>query len=174
MIDIAEEWRVCASAPDYEVSNIGRIRRRIDGPTGSKAGAIKAQQKMKIGYMQVTVQVDKKQKVLAVHRLVCAAFNGPQPSPLHEVAHNDGVRWHNNASNLRWATKKENHEDRIAHGTIHFGEQHYFSKINKHQALEILRDKRPQPQIAKQYGISQQTVSKIKTGSTWNKALADA
>lgn len=171
MIDTAEEWRTCLSAPNYEVSNIGRVRRRIDGPTGSKAGMIKAQQKMKTGYVQVTVHVENRPKTVNVHRLVCAAFHGPQPSECHEVAHNDGVRWNNEAANLRWATKKENQKDRRAHGTLMDGEKHYLTSLTKLDVLNIYNDNRVQRIIASEYGVTQQTISKIKLGQTW-KSLA--
>ena len=42
-----------------------------------------------------------------VHRLVCLAFHGPQPSPDHTVDHIDRDVHNNRAVNLRWATKSE-------------------------------------------------------------------
>ncbi|MBE35391.1 MAG: hypothetical protein CMI16_07535 [Opitutaceae bacterium] len=43
-----------------------------------------------------------------VARLVCRAFHGPAPSANHEVDHIDRDRSNSAASNLRWASKKEN------------------------------------------------------------------
>lgn len=57
-----------------------------------------------------------------VSRLVCEMVNGPAPSPHHEAAHSCG-KGHEGCvakAHLRWATHKENHDDRKQHGTDGF------------------------------------------------------
>lgn len=71
----------------------------------------------KDGYLRVRLTVDGRRKWHSVHRLVCRAFHGEQPSPNHEVRHIDGSRDNNRASNLAWGTKSENACDRVTHGT---------------------------------------------------------
>lgn len=59
-----------------------------------------------------------------VHQLVCRAFHGEKPSPLHEVRHLDGNPMNNHADNLAWGTKSENAKDRVKHGTQYMPEWH--------------------------------------------------
>lgn len=51
-----------------------------------------------------------------VHDLVAEAFLGPKPQGL-EVCHGDNNTRNNAASNLRYATRSENHRDKRKHGT---------------------------------------------------------
>jgi hypothetical protein len=107
---------------------------------------------------------------VCVHALVCEAFHGVKPSPQHEVAHNDGVRANNRADNLRWATRAENHADKVAHGTAQRGEANGNSKLTEEEAEEIRADNRSQTAIAKHYGVSQATIWRIKRGLVWKAA----
>ena len=45
---------------------------------------------------------------VSVHRLVCAAFHGPQPEGKPWVNHKDGVKNNNHADNLEWSSISEN------------------------------------------------------------------
>lgn len=56
-----------------------------------------------------------------VHALVCAAFHGPRPSPVHEARHRDDNPLNACQSNLWWGTKAENVEDRRRAGTGYGG-----------------------------------------------------
>src|SRR5580765_3690695 len=89
---IAEVWVPIEEHPGYEVSNLGRVRscdrhtmtvtlvtRRYRGRV-LKASVVS-------GYRSVSLGRDN---TFLVHILVCKAFNGPSPTPQHEVAHWDG------------------------------------------------------------------------------------
>src|SRR5215475_11689708 len=96
-----EEWREVKEFPDYEVSNLGRVRRVIykkfylndwDYPvidicTGGRRG--------------------RKKKQLTIHRLVALAFID-NPDNLPEVNHKDGNKMNFAADNLEWMTRLEN------------------------------------------------------------------
>lgn len=61
------------------------------------------------GYMVVSSQG----KDWYVHRLVCGAFHGPAPTPLHHVDHIDRNRSNNRPTNLRWILPCENLARRV-------------------------------------------------------------
>lgn len=71
----------------------------------------------KDGYIKVRVTVDGKRIKKSVHVLACLAFHGNKPSPKSQVRHLDGIKTNNKIKNLCWGTAKENHQDRVKHGT---------------------------------------------------------
>lgn len=48
-----------------------------------------------------------------VHRLVCGAYHGPAPTPLHQADHIDRDRSNNRPTNLRWLSPTENLARRV-------------------------------------------------------------
>ena len=100
-----EEWRVIAQAPNYMVSDLGRVR----SIKFRSSGVIRAQLNDGSGYLKVSLQVNGKTKTFFTHRLVAAAFcANPEDKP--QVNHLNGAKNDNNAKNLEWVTSKENHE----------------------------------------------------------------
>lgn len=95
-----EEWRPIEGG--YQVSSWGRIRNRRERimKLWDKDGSA----------VYVRLVVDGRQRFVTVSSLICEAWNGPRPEG-HQVAHHDCNFRNNNASNLRWATPKENMED---------------------------------------------------------------
>lgn len=45
---------------------------------------------------------------IGIHTLVCSAFHGPKPTPIHQVNHINFIRHYNEWENLEWLTPKEN------------------------------------------------------------------
>ena len=89
-------WRRVDGFPDYEVSETGRVRRVGGGrrylkpqPAGRHRNYLK-------------VHLGRRGQNMLVHRLVCAAFNGPPPGPGYHADHRDGDTRRNRADNLRW------------------------------------------------------------------------
>lgn len=76
------------------------------------------------GYPCVRVVVNGRRRRVAVNKLVCAAFHGPQPAPGYEVRHLDGNKLNARADNLAWGTRKDNAADRERHGRTSRGERH--------------------------------------------------
>lgn len=109
-----ELWRTIEEAPNYEVSNQGRIRnkktQRILNP-----GAYGA-----TGYKQVNMAIPaegNKQKKRYIHRLVAQYFI-PNPEDKREVNHINGNKLDNRAENLEWVTSSENQIKRHEQGNI--------------------------------------------------------
>lgn len=76
------------------------------------------------GYLKVNPSKDGKSRTTNVHKMVCLAFHGEQPSWATEVRHLDGNPTNNRPDNIQWGTSKENAEDRKRHGTVSMGPQH--------------------------------------------------
>lgn len=156
----------------YEVSNLGRVKslpKMVNCPQGireTKTRIMKPKAHSK-GYQKVVLRLAGKIDEWLVHRLVLAAFEGPCPDG-KEAAHNNGVRTDNRLSNLRYATKQENMDDQIKHGTRPWGEQHHASKLTLAQVDEIRQSSEPATVIAAKHGVSDTCISKIRNGVNWN------
>lgn len=170
--DTAPEWRVIPDFEDYEISSIGEVRRRT--------GTIHA--KFSPGYhMKVRINSDGyaacsltsscgAQKTLLVHRLVCAAFNGPPPEGKPVCAHGNGNISDNSPGNLRWATHQENSDDMRRHGTIVFGEAHARAKISAGMVRRIRTEHGLSGDcraVSIKLGVPYKTVYHIVKGRTW-------
>ena len=108
-------------------------------------------------------------KVRYVHRIVCEAWHGQAPSPEHEAAHLCGKGHEGcvNRKHLVWKTRAENEADKLAHGTHNRGEQHARAKLTETQVLRIRASAVTGAQLAKEYGVSRQLISSIKTRKLW-------
>ncbi|HEY5409268.1 MAG TPA: HNH endonuclease [Caulobacteraceae bacterium] len=112
----AEEWRVCPDYEAYEVSSLGRVRRRW-----GRAETI-AQKLEPTGYFSVHLCMHGVRCTRFVHRLVCRAWHGPPPTPEHQSDHfPDKTTTNNVPENLRWATRAENLSTRV----LPCGENHW-------------------------------------------------
>jgi len=111
------EWRLCPRFPDYEVSECGDLRRRVNAKINQSGRRLKGVINPD-GYVAYTVhKVSGSSTSVRAHVMVAEAFIGPRPSELHEVAHNNGSRLLNTPDNLRWALRQENSDDRYDHET---------------------------------------------------------
>lgn len=156
----SEEWRSVPGADGYWVSNVGRIVGRHGRILrGFRSGEYRA---FRVG--------GAGGPVFLVHRAVALAFLPPPPSPAHyQVAHRDGTRWNNRASNLRWATAVENSMDRIEHGTHLRGEGIGNSRLTEAEVLAIFEahGSVSSPKLATRYGVGVRTIRDIWNGSSW-------
>lgn len=97
-----EVWRMIADAPNYYVSNKGRIknvsRDRILKTTISDSD-----------YEMVTIQSSlyKRKITIAIHILVAKAWL-LNPNDYREVNHKDENKLNNNVENLEWCTREYN------------------------------------------------------------------
>lgn len=100
MLNLIENWIQIALFPNYEVSDLGRVRRIADY-------VILRQRLNTKKYCIVGLRKDGKQSTLLVHRLVAIHFI-PNPENKPEVNHKKGIKIDNRASELEWATRSEN------------------------------------------------------------------
>jgi hypothetical protein len=140
------------------------------GKTQTVRERIMAPVKKKSGHLSVMLYNGGRRQRMHVHRMVALAFIGRQPSELHEVAHNDGRPANNCATNLRWATRADNHADKIAHGTHNRGERHPLSKLSDEQVRAIRSSDMSNKCIACSFGISPQHAWAIRTNNARSHA----
>lgn len=108
-----ETWRIIPGYPDYEVSDLGRVRSYRRGGTPH---ILKPAKNVRNGYRYLTVVSDEgKPWSIQVHRLVLLAFVGPKPVGM-ESRHLDGDAENNALSNLEYATHLVNIHDIRRHG----------------------------------------------------------
>ena len=156
-----EEWLgVIGFEELYEVSNHGQVR-------SVKTGQIKKITFRKLDNRPyIGLWKNAKQKIVRPYRLVLEAFVGKCPQGM-ECCHNDGNPMNNNLSNLRWDTPKNNHADKVKHGTTNRGERCGTAKLTLVQVNAIRKDNRLQRIIAEEYGVRQSLISRIKNGVRW-------
>ena len=156
-----EEWRdVVGFEGVYQVSTFGRIR-------SVKTGKIKKQTIDKIfNRPYLSLWKENKSTLCRPHKLVMEAFVSIRPQGM-ECCHNDGNPQNNHWSNLRWDTPKNNHADKIKHGTTNRGEQCGTAKLTLEQVRAIRQDTRLQRIIAAEYGVRDNTISRIKSFKRW-------
>jgi len=101
-----EIWKPIPDFPNYEVSNLGRIKRR-------QWYRILKPHLRPDGYSQIQLSKDGITYDRRLHVLICAAFNGPPPFEDAKALHRDDVRTNNDPNNLYWGTPKQNSIDAV-------------------------------------------------------------
>jgi len=171
-----EEWRSVVGYEEfYEVSDLGRVRSldRIDSMGRLRRGKVLKSREHHNGigiiYWSVALYARGEQRCSLIHQLVLEAFVGPRPKD-HEGAHCDGDPANNKLANLAWKTCKANAADRIRHGTSGKGEANTMAKLSETDVATIKRRLSAgdfQDDIAADFGVRQQAISKIATGTRW-------
>lgn len=117
--EIATEiWNKIPLYPDYEASNLGRVR--------SKNRILKLDYSRRYPYAQLTI--NGRNKAVAVHRLVMYAFKGYSNL---DVDHINGNKLDARLENLEYVTSRENNlRKKTTKG-------YYFDKINNKWKVEI-------------------------------------
>lgn len=174
-----EIWKPIAGFEGlYEVSNLGRIRtfdrivqshdRWGNRRSFAVPGRILKPGPHPGGYKTVHLYRNGKCRSTVLHIIVAEAFHGPRPSPHHEVRHLDGRKDNCAENNLKWGTKQENEDDKLAHGTRTRGEKSNAAKLSTAQVIEI-RSRRGEPQqnLADEFGCTFSNISAIQLRKSW-------
>lgn len=167
-----EEWQ---DRFIYKVSNFGRIISFLKNPKGElmKGGRVG-------GYLNFAVKLKNgKHKTYYIHRIVAELFLKKKEDDRY-VIHKNFEKDDNRAENLAWATKdewvqhqynspkvKENKQKRKLRKIVSY------SKLSYAQAV-ILKKKLLDPErktrikvLAKQFGVSEMQLYRIKSGENW-------
>lgn len=156
-----EAWRnVAGTEGRYQVSDQGRVRSTMFGPRLLKPCSGKR------GYLQVTLTGGGRWKTHKVHTLVAAAFLPPKTEG-QVVRHLDGDKKNCAKTNLKYGTHQENSDDQILHGTTRKGQDHPMAKLKDEDVRAIRAASGNNTQIAADYNVSNQLVSRIRKGEIW-------
>lgn len=114
-----ELWKTIKGFEAYEVSDLGRVRRRLPGLSNAalRIGKVLTPRRDPKGYLKV-VLCQNGEHNKKVHRLVAEAFL-PNPLELPQVNHKRGDKEDNRASRLEWRSNLGNmqHASRLGlHG----------------------------------------------------------
>ena len=108
------------------------------------------------------------------HLLVLETFKGARPGPALEIdgCHNDGNTDNNSLENLRWASRSENNQDKVAHGTAQRGEKGGRAVLTEGQVLIIRAEAATGARgvlrtLSERFGVAECTISAIKHRRIW-------
>jgi len=169
-----ENW---SDEDEYQISNYGRVKRKkpqVETWELSKTSLVG-------GYN--TFWIRKKEKRTTsyyyTHRAVAALFCEKKESQIY-VIHLDFDKLNNNASNLKWVDKIDMflHHKNNPKKLERFGKRTY-SKLTEGR-VRLIKKKLLDPNrktrmkmIAKQFGISEMQLYRIKTGENWGSVKVD-
>ncbi len=164
-----EIWKPCLITPNYEVSNIGRVK-------NIKSGRILIARLNNKGYNHIELVTQSKGNInttITIHRLVMQAFKQDLYFEGAHINHINGIKTDNRVENLEWCTQQENNKHAVEMGLreIKIGEESNSSKLTESQVLEIRKlypDIKNYVKLGKQFGVSDNTIKKIVLRKTWN------
>jgi hypothetical protein len=166
-----EAWERVRGFPNYEVSDLGRVRSLV---SGRLIALVEHKVRGSVHAICVRLWCDRKSKLLRVHRLVLTAFVR-EPNPGEEGCHGDNDPTRNHLENLRWGTAADNAADRVRHGTavappITLGEAHGLAKLTTDEVRQIrsIGARRGEySSLGRRFGISGQAVKNILDRKVW-------
>jgi len=119
-----EVWKPIKGFPDYEVSDLGRVKslaRRIfiESPRGDHYRTLRTRilkPTPSADYLAVILCRPEGNRAINVHRLVARAFLPKPKKGCTHVRHRDDDGNNNKATNLKWGSQKQNMQDKVRHG----------------------------------------------------------
>lgn len=154
-----ENWKGIMDFPDYEVSDLGRIRVK-------ETGVIVKQHENNYGYNTVVLYANGEGRNKGVHRIVASAFIR-LPSEGEQVNHKDGNKTNNSLKNLEWVTQAENlRHSREVLGNKFRGMKREKGSYNIRINLRVFRVSHNMTQevFANEIGVSRAMYSLIEKG----------
>lgn len=175
-MQLSEELWVKVPEFPYEVSCLGRVRRLSIASEAMRKLFPRRNYEPRIltptvnnGYQYVTLSTKTKQRRVSVHALILTVFVGDRPKGMYGC-HKNGNRSDNRVENLKWATPKENQEDRVKHGNGQDGEANGSCKMTA-EKVRLLRAARrtglTYDQLSEMFRTTRGNVHVICTMQTW-------
>lgn len=168
-----EKWRdVVGFEGYYMVSSEGRVKshdRLCNGRYGKrqvKGRMLSPKITKGTDYPAVNLMLNGESTMRTVHSLVAEAFIGPRPEG-HEVRHRNGKKPDCRASNLRYATRKRNHRDKLLHGTHSLGSGSAY-RLTPRKVREIRLSELSIRDLALKFKCDRHHVWSVKKEKVWN------
>jgi len=155
-----EIWRPIKDFPDYEVSNLGRVRSFKRSPQGKILSPVEGR-----GYFHVGLWKNECMTTMSVHVLVIEAFKGSRP-PGYEVSHLDNDGTNNHIDNLEWMTHSENVS---MHKESSLGVKLSLDKAKEVRAL-FRTGKYSKKELAQQFGVTKANIGAIVHNKSWKES----
>lgn len=117
------------------------------------------------GYAQFKI----KGKAFSAVHLMCSLVHGKPPTPEHHAGHSceNGRHGCMNPGHLGWARYQQNEDEKLIHGTGSRGAKKSALKLRLVDVKAIRLDPRKHQEIADDYGVVRQHISKIKRRKQW-------
>ena len=115
MMNKEEIWKDIQGFPNYQVSDLGRIKVKKNSLNNKtfKEKLLKPQTNKRSGYIQIMLTDENNQRKLKyLHRLVANAFL-PKDDEITTVTHKDGDKANNKASNLEYGKPNTRHKTEV-------------------------------------------------------------
>jgi hypothetical protein len=172
---MTEEWLdINGFEGYYQVSNLGYVK-SLQRVIHHKNGSLSVRERILIrnsgtkGYLTVGLCRDGVHLTKRIHILVALAFI-PNPKNKPEVNHKDGNKSNCCASNLEWATTKENSDHATKNGLRGVGSRAR-SAILTEEDIPIIRrelaDGDPLDLVAFRHKVSARSIGAIRRGESW-------
>jgi len=151
-----EIWKVIKDFPDYEVSNLGRVKSLKFGNE-----RILKSKKNNQGYLYVDLWKNGKPYIKRIHRLVLENFDPVDNMDKLQCNHKNGIKDDNRyPENLEWVTKSENVKHAYKIGLKnHKGENNPQAILTEKNIIEIRKLSKEgistQKEIAEKFGVSE-------------------
>jgi hypothetical protein len=169
-----EIWKAIEGHPNYQVSNLGRVKRLEIVEANNKTRACRLPERIMKGSFSkaagwfVYLPGSNKQQIIA--RLVLTAFVRP-PFEGEFARHLDDDKQNQNLINLAWGTRRDNGSDAVKNKRYNSakGSKSGRSKLTEEQVCEIrnLHYSHSTNDLAKRYNVNPTTIGHIVSGSTW-------
>ncbi len=121
-------------------------------------------------YLQTCLFVNGKDKHIKIHRLIAETFI-PNPNNFKLVHHINGIKTDNRIENLMWCNNSYNQKQAYLCGAQNNqGEKHPNNKLTVKKVVLIrtlLKQKVSQYKLAKQFNVTQATISCINRNISW-------
>lgn len=156
-----ETWKPIPGYPNYEASDLGRVRRTTD-TSRYLSGYVLTSYVRNGRYPEVGLCEGGHSTNIFVHQAVVLAFVGPPPAGM-EIRHLDGDKLNCRLDNLKYGTHKQNSEDRYR-----LGEQQTKLDLDKAEEIRELHTKgESMGLLAKRYNVSSTAIWNVVHYRTW-------